>query len=204
MSKQTIAGRGVAGSSKAAQISAQKASGERGQFGELAKAGNAQVDLADGSVAEVIRAAQVSEGEAFEAVAETSTTADAIRWARHASEVRDLHELARKTLEQVKADEVVVADSSIQASVKRILMSYPDANHLEVVDRDGDGNFEWLTFVNGEEQELPEELTDELWDLSCPINHRMPRLFEKWSAGFEMDRHTSTLDRAVINLDLFR
>lgn len=166
-------------------------------------------------IAAVIDATGAPEHEARQAVAETSNPQEAIRHAGQAAKVRMHQTAAKAALEQAKDVEQVITDHGVQAAVTRILMMYPDANHLELTDSDGDGNFVWTVFVGGEDQPLEGSIEDDLWDSMAPVNYRQPHLLAKWCTGYnpggvyntlglEVDRHTSTLDRAIINLDLFR
>lgn len=166
-------------------------------------------------VAEVIRQTGAPEDEARTAVAETSSLEAAVKHACQAATVRSLAVRAESLQGQSEAVRELATDSAIGAAVRRLLMRWPDANQIEMSDPEGDGNFAFYVFVDGEDvgEMCDHGLSDELWDLTCPIDYRRPEWFEKWCQGYgqpsgtvglDIDRHTQTLDRAVFNLDLFR
>lgn len=190
-----------------------------GKFSEKVQAdpGSSMLAGDEALVQEVIRLTGAPENEARTAVAETGTLDDAVRHACQAANVRAFSHQAASFQAQAEQLQEMATDAAVGAAVRRLLMRWPDANQIEMSDETADGNFTFTVFVGGEDVGYMDDfgLTDELWDLSAPINYRQPEWLAKWcvgyhastcpdSLGLDVDRDTGTVDRAVFNLDLFR
>lgn len=189
-----------------------------GQFGEqhLADPGSGVLAGTDADIAEVVRLTGAPEHEARTAVQETDSIEAAVRHACQAATVRTFANQASVYRDQLEVLREQVNDAAVQSSVRRLLMRWPDANQIEMCDEMGDGNYTFNVFVGGADVGPLDDfdLTDEMWELSCHIDHHRPELLEKWcvghgdggymAVGLEVDRHTDTLNRAVFDLDLFR
>lgn len=108
-----------------------------------------------------------------------------------------------------------LVDVGVQGAVRRIMDEFDGITQIEVRDDEGNSNFQFTVFVNGEDVELPGELEDDLWDMTCQIDPGRAILWSKWCAGYDpdserqpfglvIDKHTGSLDQAIINLNLFR
>lgn len=192
--------------------------GDAGKFTEKLQA-DPGLTVLDGDVmvAEVIRRTGAPEDEARDAVAETRSLDDAVRHVCQAANVRAFTNQAVSFREQAERLQEMATDAAVGATVRRLLMRWPDANQIEMMDEEVDGNFTFNVFVGGADVGPMDEhdMTDELWNLSCNIDYRRPDYLAKWCVGYsasdphdpvglETDRDTGTLYLAVFNLDLFR